>query len=51
MIAYFALTTFSTVGYGDMFPVSEMEMMIGVLIMLFGVGFFSFIMGSLMEIM
>ena len=51
MICYFALTTFSTVGYGDMFPVSSLEMIFGVLIMLFGVGFFSFIMGSLMEIM
>jgi predicted protein tyrosine phosphatase len=34
-----------------MFPVSSLEMIIGVLIMLFGVGFFSYIMSSLMDIM
>ena len=50
-MCYFALTTFSTVGYGDFTPVSKIEMLFGVVIMLFGVGFFSFIMNSVMEIL
>jgi potassium voltage-gated channel Eag-related subfamily H protein 8 len=40
----------STVGYGDFHPISEMEMAFGILIMLCGVAFFSFIMGSFIEI-
>ena len=51
LICYFALTTFSTVGYGDLYPISKIEMLLGVIIMLFGVGFFSFIMNSVMEIL
>ena len=49
-MCYFALTTLSTVGYGDMSPVSEAEMLVGVVIMLGGVAFFSFIMGNFIEI-
>jgi potassium voltage-gated channel Eag-related subfamily H protein 8 len=47
---YFALTTLSTVGYGDMNPKSTNEMIFGIGIMLCGVAFFSFIMGSFIEI-
>jgi potassium voltage-gated channel Eag-related subfamily H protein 8 len=47
---YFALTTLSTVGYGDFYPVSQIEMLFGILIMLCGVAFFSYIMGSFIEI-
>jgi len=47
---YFALTTLSTVGYGDLHPVSEIEMIIGIFVMLAGVAFFSVIMGSFIEI-
>ena len=47
---YFALTTLSTVGYGDYHPVSNVERILAVLIMLGGVAFFSYIMGNFIEI-
>ena len=47
---YFALTTLATVGYGDFFPVSNVERIVAVFIMLCGVAFFSYIMGSFIEI-
>ena len=47
---YFALTTLSTVGYGDFYPVSNMERVLAVVIMLGGVAFFSYIMGNFIEI-
>jgi len=47
---YFALTTLSTVGYGDYYPVSNIERIIAVVIMLGGVAFFSYIMGNFIEI-
>jgi hypothetical protein len=36
----------STVGYGDLYPVSLVEMVFSVIVMLLGVAFFSFIMGA-----
>lgn len=50
IVCYFALTTLSTVGYGDYFPVSIAEMIVGILFMLVGIVFFSQIMGSFIEI-
>ena len=47
---YFALTTLSTVGYGDLYPISEAEMLVGILVMMIGIVFFSHIMGSFIEI-
>lgn len=47
---YFSITTLSTVGYGDLYPISNLEKVVGILVMLAGVGFFSFIMGSFIEI-
>lgn len=47
---YFALTTLSTVGYGDYYPVSNVERIVAVIIMLGGVAFFSYIMGNFIEI-
>jgi len=47
---YFALTTLSTVGYGDYYPVSNIERIVAVIIMLGGVAFFSYIMGNFIEI-
>ena len=47
---YFAITTLATVGYGDIYPISNFETIIGIFVMLGGVGFFSFIMGSFIEI-
>lgn len=50
MISYFALTTLSTVGYGDMYAISDLERIVSVIVMLGGVAFFSFIMGNFVEI-
>lgn len=47
---YFALTTLSTVGYGDYYPITDIEIMTAVTLMLCGVAFFSYIMGSFIEI-
>lgn len=47
---YFALTTLSTVGYGDYHPVSQAEMIFISIVMLGGVAFFSYIMGNFIEI-
>ena len=47
---YFALTILSTVGYGDYYPISNVEMLTALVVMLGGVAFFSYIMGNLLEI-
>ena len=44
------MTTLSTVGYGDLYPISEPEMLVGILVMMIGIVFFSHIMGSFIEI-
>lgn len=46
---YFAFTTLSTVGFGDYYPFSEMEMLMGSFMLLFGVAIFSLFMGVFME--
>lgn len=48
---YFAITTLSTIGYGDFHPVSINERWIASFILMFGVSVFSFIMGQFIEIM
>ena len=48
---YFAITTLSTIGYGDFHPVSQMERSIAAFILLWGVTIFSFIMGQFIEIL
>ena len=50
MSCYFALTTLSTVGYGDYYPINNSERSLAVIIMLCGVAFFSYIMGNFVEI-
>jgi voltage-gated potassium channel len=50
LILYFALTTLSTVGYGDYYPNSDVEMIITSIVMLGGVAFFSYIMGNFIDI-
>lgn len=45
-MCYFALTTLSTVGYGDYVPISSLEMISTVIVMLGGVAFFSYIMNN-----
>ena len=44
---YFALTMLSTVGYGDLYPISSFEMIIAVVCMMIGVGVFSVVMNQL----
>jgi voltage-gated potassium channel len=44
---YFALTTLTTVGFGDYYPVSNTERLIGSFMLLFGVMTSNFIMGEL----
>jgi hypothetical protein len=48
---YFAITTLSTIGYGDYHPVSTNERIIAVPILMIGVAVFSFIMGQFIEIL
>lgn len=50
VVCYFALTTLSTIGYGDYFPISRNEKLVGIIFMLVGIVFFSQIMGSFIEI-
>ena len=47
----FALTTLSTVGYGDYVPISNFERVVAAIIMLCGVAFFSYIMSNFIEIL
>lgn len=47
---YFILTTLSTVGYGDFFPITILEKIVGSLIMFCGVTFFSIIMNEFIGI-
>jgi len=47
---YFILTTLSTVGYGDFYPVSILEKIVGSLIMFCGVTFFSIVMNEFIGI-
>jgi hyperpolarization activated cyclic nucleotide-gated potassium channel 1 len=43
---YWAITTLTTVGYGDISARTELEMLIAMCWMMFGVGFYSFVVGS-----
>lgn len=44
------MTTLSTVGYGDMYPISELEMILGMVIMLCGTAFFGYLLGTFGDI-
>lgn len=44
---YFALTTLSTIGFGDLYPVADYERLVGAFMLLFGVAIFSLFMGDL----
>ena len=47
---YYSMTTLTTVGYGDYYPISNIEIIVAVVYMLCGVVFFSYIMSSVIEI-
>jgi hypothetical protein len=44
------MTTMSVIGYGDLYPITVTERLVSILILLIGYFFFSFIMGSFIEI-
>ena len=47
-VVYFVFTSLTTTGFGDFFPVSRLEKLIGSqFLLLFGVALFSYITGSL----
>jgi hypothetical protein len=48
---YYALTTLSTIGYGDFLPKSTSEKLFVCVILMGGVTVFSYIMGCLMQIL
>lgn len=50
-LCYFAITTLSTIGFGDLHPVSVQERVIILPILMFGVAVFSLIMSQYMEIL
>ena len=49
-IMYYALTTLSTVGYGDYSPCSIAEKIVGAVIQIFGVTFFSVLMNNFIDV-
>ena len=51
VMAYFAFTTLSTVGFGDYYPISSGERLVMIVIMLLGIMIFSYIMGLFTEIL
>ena len=51
MCCYFALTTLATVGYGDLTPQTNFEKIVGIVIMILGIAFFSYIMGNFNDVL
>jgi CRP-like cAMP-binding protein len=51
LCCYFALTTLSTVGYGDLTPQSNVERIFGIVIMILGIALFSYIMGNFNDVL
>ena len=49
VITYFAMTSLSTVGLGDYYPISDEERIIYSFVLLFGVMLFSIFMGQLID--
>jgi hypothetical protein len=50
-MVYWAFTTLSTVGFGDLYPVSNTERIFCTIILLFGVMIFSYILGNFTQIL
>lgn len=44
---YFVFTTLTTVGYGDNLPITNIEKIFTIILMCFGISFYSFMIGSL----
>ena len=51
VMMYYFFTTLSTIGFGDYYPVSDLERLANIPIFLFGVMVFSFIMGNFSDIL
>ena len=51
IVVYFAMTTLSTVGFGDYHAITKEEALVLSFVLLFGVGVFSFIMGNFIEML
>ena len=47
MAMYWAVTTMSTVGYGDISPGADNERLYNIVAMVFGVAFYSYIIASI----
>ena len=47
---YYALTTLTTIGFGDFYPVTEQERIVIAFLFLFGVSIFSYFMGVFLDI-
>ena len=47
---YFMLTTLSTIGYGDLYPYSISEKVVGAMIQIMGVTLFSIVMNAVIDI-
>ena len=50
MVTYFSFTSLSTVGFGDIRPLSDFERILGAIILLAGVSVFSIVMSNFKEI-
>lgn len=48
---YFALTTLATVGYGDIVPQNNGEKIMGIILMIVGIAFFSYIMSNFNDVL
>ena len=48
--SYFALTTISTVGFGDLHPINNKERALMIIIFLAGVNMFSFLLNVFMDV-
>ena len=51
VMMYYFFTTLSTIGFGDYYPVSDLERIANIPIFLFGVMVFSYIMGNFSTIL